>query len=77
MHDDARAETKRRVPERTCTVCRAKRPKSELLRFVAGEDGLVPDPKQILPGRGCYVCLHGECKSQLRQGHCRPRKRRG
>jgi uncharacterized protein len=40
---------------RMCVASRAVRPVGELLRFVAGPDGLVPDLKRRLPGRGVWV----------------------
>jgi uncharacterized protein len=43
-------------PERLCVVSRQSRPPSDLIRFVAGPDGvLVPDLKHKLPGRGVWV----------------------
>ena len=43
-------------PERTCAVTRAKRTPDELIRFVAGPDGMiVPDLAGRLPGRGVWV----------------------
>lgn len=42
--------------ERTCIVTRTARNAHDLLRFVAGPDGvIVPDLKRNLPGRGCWV----------------------
>ncbi len=41
--------------ERMCVATRTVRPVGELLRFVAGPDGLVPDLKRRLPGRGGWV----------------------
>jgi predicted RNA-binding protein YlxR (DUF448 family) len=40
---------------RMCIVTRNVRPVGELIRFVAGPDGLVPDLKRRLPGRGVWV----------------------
>ncbi len=40
---------------RFCAVARATRPIDELIRFVAGPQGLVPDLKRKLPGRGVWV----------------------
>jgi len=51
------------TPLRRCRVCRTQRPKSELTRWVKGENGLVPDPAQRQPGRGYYSCSNNE--------HCR------
>ncbi|WP_274423731.1 RNA-binding protein [Chelativorans sp. YIM 93263] len=42
--------------ERTCIVTRVAQHPDGLIRFVAGPDGtIVPDLKQNLPGRGCWV----------------------
>ena len=43
--------------------CRARAPKSELLRVVAEPGEVVPDPRGCLPGRGASLhpdlgCLH-------------------
>jgi predicted RNA-binding protein YlxR (DUF448 family) len=44
------------MSERMCIVTRQTRPAEELIRFVAGPDGVVvPDLKRALPGRGCSV----------------------
>ncbi len=43
-------------PERKCLATGEVRPKSDLIRFVAGPDGtVVPDIAGKLPGRGFYV----------------------
>jgi uncharacterized protein len=48
----------RRVRTRRCALTREVRPESELIRFVAGPDGMiVPDLKARLPGRGVWVRL--------------------
>jgi predicted RNA-binding protein YlxR (DUF448 family) len=41
--------------ERFCAVTRTVRPAEELIRFVVGPDGVVPDLKRNLPGRGLWV----------------------
>ena len=41
--------------ERFCVVTRAVKPVDELIRFVAGPDGVVPDVKRKLPGRGLWI----------------------
>jgi predicted RNA-binding protein YlxR (DUF448 family) len=40
---------------RLCVVTRAVRPVDEMIRFVAGPEGIVPDLKRKLPGRGVWV----------------------
>jgi uncharacterized protein len=41
--------------ERLCAVSRAVKPVDELIRFVVGPDGVVPDLKRNLPGRGLWI----------------------
>jgi predicted RNA-binding protein YlxR (DUF448 family) len=43
------------VRERLCAATREVRPIAELIRFVAGPQGIVPDIKRKLPGRGVWV----------------------
>ena len=42
-------------PVRTCLGCRARVGTSALLRIVARDDEVVPDPSATLPGRGAWV----------------------
>jgi len=42
-------------PDRLCIATRSVRPVGDLIRFVVGPDGLVPDLKRKLPGRGVWV----------------------
>ena len=51
----------KKVPERRCIGCMSSRPKQELLRIVAGADGLKIDPSGRMPGRGAYLCKNSEC----------------
>ncbi|MEW6454395.1 MAG: RNA-binding protein [Pseudomonadota bacterium] len=41
--------------ERFCVVTRTVKPIDELIRFVVGPDGVVPDLKRKLPGRGLWI----------------------
>src|SRR5262245_1365723 len=41
--------------ERFCVATRAVKPVSDMIRFVLGPDGVVPDIKRKLPGRGIWV----------------------
>jgi predicted RNA-binding protein YlxR (DUF448 family) len=43
------------APVRTCVGCRQRAAARELLRVVAVEGALVPDPSRRLPGRGAHV----------------------
>lgn len=52
----------RRVPERTCIVCKQVRPKRELIRIVRTPDGHVElDPTGKKSGRGAYLCARRSC----------------
>lgn len=42
-------------PVRTCVACRARAPRSALLRVVARDGVLVADEKAVLSGRGAWV----------------------
>jgi len=44
-----------KAPARFCVATRTVRPVGELIRFVTGPNGLVPDLKRRLPGRGVWV----------------------
>lgn len=53
------------VNDRMCIVTRAKGEADDLIRFVAGPEGLVvPDLRHILPGRGCWVTARREIVDQ-------------
>jgi hypothetical protein len=41
--------------ERLCAATRTVKPVDELIRFVVGPDGVVPDVKRKLPGRGLWI----------------------
>jgi predicted RNA-binding protein YlxR (DUF448 family) len=41
--------------ERCCAVTRAVKPVDQMIRFVLGPEGVVPDLKRKLPGRGMWV----------------------
>ena len=52
------------IPERSCVVCRTKRPKRELTRVVRTTEGTVAiDPTGRMNGRGAYVCREASCWS--------------
>ncbi|HET6152289.1 MAG TPA: YlxR family protein [Marmoricola sp.] len=50
-HDEIQAAG----PVRTCIGCRERAAKSELLRVVAGQGTVVPDPSGSAPGRGAHL----------------------
>ena len=50
------------VPERTCIVCRRKRPKWEMVRIVRTPQGsLEIDNRGKKAGRGAYLCKTSVC----------------
>ncbi len=55
----------RRVPIRTCVVCRQTSEKKALLRVVRAPEkdggGVAVDPTGRANGRGAYVCASAEC----------------
>ncbi|WP_298944322.1 YlxR family protein [uncultured Microbacterium sp.] len=50
-------------PVRTCVGCRARAPRSALLRVVEQAGVLVADEKAVLPGRGAWVHATDACVS--------------
>ena len=48
-------------PVRTCLGCRSRADKSSLLRVVAADGVVVPDPSAILPGRGAWIHATPDC----------------
>ena len=50
-HDDQQAPD----PVRTCIGCRERAAKSELLRVVAGDGAVIPDPDGSALGRGAHL----------------------
>lgn len=51
-----------KIKTRTCLGCRESKDKGDLVRLVAGPDGVVViDYKGNLPGRGSYVCPKESC----------------
>jgi predicted RNA-binding protein YlxR (DUF448 family) len=58
------------VPERTCSGCRRKRPKGELVRLAVGSAGaVILDVPARAPGRGAYLCRDtgAECLKAARK----------
>ena len=49
------------IPMRTCSVCRKKLPKTELLRIVKKGNEFFVDQDGKLDGRGAYICKDSAC----------------
>ena len=59
------AATPKKIPQRTCVACRAKRDKKDLMRIVLTPDGEIKyDPTGRAAGRGSYLCKSEECLKQ-------------
>jgi predicted RNA-binding protein YlxR (DUF448 family) len=61
------------VPTRTCVGCRARDAQDRLLRVVAGEGEVLPDPRRRLPGRGAYLHRRPECLALAERKRAFPR----
>ena len=55
------------TPKRMCIACRTMRPKQELVRLIAGKDGIEVDPTYKTQQRGCYVCPDPACVAKARK----------
>ena len=56
-------ETGKRIPIRTCVVCRLRLPQSTVLRLAKDASGaLQPDVARRLVGRGVYICSNAACR---------------
>ncbi len=54
------------IPQRTCVICRKKRAKNNLLRFILlPSNKIIYDLKQNLPSRGYYCCDDNDCLTKL------------
>jgi predicted RNA-binding protein YlxR (DUF448 family) len=54
----------KRIPIRTCAVCRAKFPQRDVLRLGRDSQGVLhPDPKRRMVGRGVYICTNSACRN--------------
>lgn len=57
----------KRIPVRTCVVCREKAGKRALVRIVRTEDGIQVDGTGKMNGRGAYVCDRASCWERVVQ----------
>ena len=57
----------KKIPMRTCIVCRANKPKRELIRVVKFGEDIKLDFTGKLNGRGAYVCNDVKCIEKLKK----------
>ena len=58
----------KKIPMRRCVGCGESKPKQELIRITAREEGTVPDPTGRANGRGIYLCkASAECFAAARK----------
>ena len=52
----------KKIPQRSCVVCRMKKDKSELIRMVRNKNNEINiDEKGKLEGKGAYICDSIDC----------------
>ncbi len=52
------------TPNRMCMICRQMKPKDQLIRMVAQDNGIVVAHAKA-QGRGTYICRCSQCISKL------------
>ena len=57
----------KKIPVRMCIACREGRPKKELVRVVATEDGINVDETGKAHGRGAYLCPSVDCLDKAKK----------
>ena len=56
----------KKVPQRTCMGCQAKKEKRELVRIVRSPEGEISvDMTGKKPGRGAYICPDLDCLNKV------------
>ena len=56
----------KKIPQRTCMACQAKKEKRELVRIVRSPEGEISvDSTGKKPGRGAYICPNLECLNKV------------
>ena len=52
----------KKIPQRSCVVCRTKKDKNELIRIVKNQTNEINiDESGKKPGKGAYICDNIEC----------------
>ena len=59
----------KKIPQRSCVVCRIQRNKNELLRIVKNKENEIKiDITGKQSGRGAYICYKEECLEKAIKG---------
>lgn len=59
----------KKIPQRSCVVCRAQKNKNELLRIVKNKENEIKiDTIGKEPGRGAYICYSEQCLEKAIKG---------
>ena len=52
----------KKIPQRSCIVCRTKKDKNELIRIIRNQTNeIIIDESGKKPGKGAYICDSVEC----------------
>lgn len=59
----------KKIPQRSCVVCRTQKNKNELLRIVKNKENEIKiDTLGKEPGRGAYICYSEQCLEKAKKG---------
>lgn len=58
----------KKIPQRSCVICRTQKNKNELLRIVRNQQNQIKiDNNGKEPGRGAYICYSLECLEKAKK----------
>lgn len=58
----------KKIPQRSCVVCRTQKNKNELLRIVKNKENEIKiDDIGKVPGRGAYICYSIDCLEKAKK----------
>ena len=58
----------KKIPQRSCVVCKTQKNKNDLLRIVKNKENQIKvDNIGKEPGRGAYICYSMECLEKAKQ----------
>ncbi len=61
MGNTKQPKRQKKIPQRSCIVCRQKTDKRQLTRIVRTPDGVIIDQTGKQNGRGAYLCTQQSC----------------